>query len=171
MPIMLDRKETKLTPQADPLFTVTQLGAELGITVRTLHFYEAQGLLTPRRVGNNRVYTQRDRARMILILRGKRLGFSIKEIKEYLELYDIDPTQKQQTKALLKSVHSRMRKLEDQREAVEETLAELRSIEQQALDALKTLETTQAKPAPKRGTATPRRAAPAAGSKSTGRTT
>jgi DNA-binding transcriptional MerR regulator len=160
-----------LVPHSDPLFTVTQLGAELGITVRTLHFYEAQGLLTPRRVGNNRVYTQRDRARMILILRGKRLGFSIKEIKEYLELYDIDPTQKQQTKALLKSVHSRMRKLEDQRVAVEETLAELRSIEQQALAALQTLETTQTRPPAKRGTATPRRAAAAAGSKSTGRTT
>ncbi len=161
-------------PQADPLFTVTQLGAELGITVRTLHFYEAQGLLTPRRVGNNRVYTQRDRARMILILRGKRLGFSIKEIKEYLELYDLDPTQKQQTQVLLKSVHSRMRKLEDQRVAVEETLAELRSIEQQALNALKTLETSKARPAAKRAAAkstTPRRAASAAGSKSTGRTT
>ena len=68
----------------DQLYTVTQLGAELGITVRTLHFYETQGLITPRRAGNTRVFSQRDRARMILILRGKSLGFSIKEIKEYL---------------------------------------------------------------------------------------
>ncbi|MDE1895659.1 MAG: MerR family DNA-binding transcriptional regulator [Rhodospirillales bacterium] len=123
----------------DPLFTVTQLGAELGVTVRTLHFYEAQGLITPRRAGNTRVYSQRDRARMILILRGKRLGFSIKEIKEYLELYDIDPTHGKQTRALLKAVQNRIQKLEDQRHAVEQTLTELRGIELQCEDALDTM--------------------------------
>ncbi len=126
-------------PHNEPLFTVTQLGAELGITVRTLHFYEAQGLLTPRRAGTTRVYSQRDRARMILILRGKRLGFSIKEIKEYLELYDIDPTHGQQTRALLKAARNRMHKLEEQRIALEETLAELRSIERQCEEALQAL--------------------------------
>jgi DNA-binding transcriptional MerR regulator len=123
----------------DPLYTVTQLGAELGVTVRTLHFYEAQGLLTPRRAGNTRVYSQRDRARMILILRGKRLGFSIKEIKEYIELYDIDPTHGQQTKALLKAVQKRMHKLEEQRHAVEETLTELRRIELQCEESLQAM--------------------------------
>ncbi|EKN00331.1 MULTISPECIES: MerR family transcriptional regulator [Acidocella] len=134
----------------DPLYTVTQLGAELGITVRTLHFYEAQGLLTPRRIGNNRVYSQRDRARMILILRGKRLGFSIKEIKEYIELYDVDPTQGQQTKQLLKAVHHRIQKLEDQRVALEQTLNELRGIELQCQTVLERLGTIQAPPpAPK----------------------
>src|ERR1700712_4456568 len=111
-------------PHNDQLYTVTQLGAELRITVRTLHFYEAQGLIVPRRAGNTRVYTQRDRARMILILRGKRLGFSIREIREYLELYDVDPTQAEQVKALLKSVHGRMRMLEEQRVALEEILQE-----------------------------------------------
>ena len=96
----------------------------------------AQGLLTPRRAGNTRVYTGRDRARMILILRGKRLGFSIREIREYLELYDVDPTHEEQLKALLKTVHSRIQRLEDQRVALDETLAELRSIEQQTVAAL-----------------------------------
>ncbi len=118
---------------------MTQLGAELGVTVRTLHFYEAQGLLTPRRAGNTRVYTQRDRARMILILRGKRLGFSIREIREYLELYDVDPTHEEQLKALLKTVHSRIHRLEDQRVALDQTLAELRSIEQQTVAALEAM--------------------------------
>lgn len=121
----------------DPLFTVTQLSAELGITVRTLHFYEAQGLLTPRRAGNTRVYSQRDRGRMILILRGKRLGFSIREIKEYLELYDMDPTHEQQTRVLLTSLRARMQKLTEQQAALTQTLAELREIEQQALAALR----------------------------------
>ena len=123
-------------PDLEPFYSVTQLGAELGVTVRTLHFYEAQGLLTPRRAGNTRVYTGRDRARMILILRGKRLGFSIREIREYLELYDVDPTHEEQLKALLKTVHSRIQRLEDQRVALDETLAELRSIEQQTVAAL-----------------------------------
>jgi DNA-binding transcriptional MerR regulator len=123
--------------QRDPLYTVTQLSAELGITVRTLHFYEAQGLLAPRRAGTTRVYSQRDRARMIIILRGKRLGFSIKEIKEYLELYDIDPAHGQQTSALLKAVQNRIRKLEEQRNALEQTMTELRNLELLCEDSLK----------------------------------
>ena len=127
----------------DQLYTVTQLGAELGITVRTLHFYEAQGLIIPRRAGSTRVYSQRDRARMILILRGKQLGFSIKEIKEYIELYDVDPTHGQQTRALLKAVRNRAQKLEAQRLALEQTLEDLHRIEQQCEDALKLLGTSE----------------------------
>jgi DNA-binding transcriptional MerR regulator len=130
-----------------PFYSVTQLGAELGITVRTLHFYEAQGLITPRRAGNTRVYAQRDRARMILILRGKRLGFSIREIREYLELYDVDPTHEEQLRALLKTVHSRIHRLKDQRVALDQTLADLRSIEQQTIAALETMKAA-AVPAP-----------------------
>ena len=130
-------------PHDDHLYTVTQLGAELGVTVRTLHFYEAQGLIAPRRAGNTRVYTQRDRARMILILRGKQLGFSIKEIKEYIELYDVDPTHTQQTRALLHAVRGRVQTLESQRQALEDTLTDLRRIEQQCEDALKVLGTPE----------------------------
>jgi DNA-binding transcriptional MerR regulator len=133
--------ESSFVPQQEPLYTVTQLGAELGVTVRTLHFYEAQGLLTPRRAGNTRVYSQRDRGRMILILRGKRLGFSIREIKEYLELYDMDPTHAVQTKALLKAVRERIAALAEQQAALTQTLAELHEIEQQALAALQMMET------------------------------
>ncbi len=137
-------------PNRDSLYTVTQLGAELGITVRTLYFYEAQGLISPRRAGNTRVYSQRDRARMILILRGKRLGFSIKEIKEYLELYDTDPTHGRQTRVLLKDVQNRIHGLEEQRHALDETLAELRSIVLQCEEALATAArpTSASKPKP-----------------------
>jgi DNA-binding transcriptional MerR regulator len=131
--------------QDDPLYTVTQLGAELGVTVRTLHFYEAQGLITPRRAGNTRVYSQRDRGRMILILRGKKLGFSIREIKEYLELYDMDPTHEQQIKALLKAIKTRIHKLTEQQAALTETLAELHDIEQQAVSALQEMKAALAK--------------------------
>jgi DNA-binding transcriptional MerR regulator len=124
----------------DPFYTVTQLGAELGVTVRTLHFYETQGLIAPRRAGTTRVYTQRDRARMILILRGKRLGFSIREIREYLELYDADPKHEEQLRVLLKAAHNRIHKLEDQRIALEQTLTELRGIEQQTVSMLESIQ-------------------------------
>ena len=128
----------------DPLYTVTQLAAELGVTVRTLHFYEAQGLITPRRAGNTRVYAPRDRARMILILRGKSLGFSIREIRDYLELYDMDPTHELQTKTLLQAVRARIQTLGEQQLALTQTLAELREIEQQAVAALQTMEASLA---------------------------
>ncbi len=120
----------------DTFFTVTELARDLSVTPRTIRFYEDKGLITPRRAGTMRVYTKRDRARMVLILRGKRLGFSLREIKEYLDLYDIDPTQGSQLRLLLNRVHERLEGLEDQRQALEESIDELKEIEAQALAAL-----------------------------------
>lgn len=120
----------------DRFYTVTQLSADLGVTPRAIRFYETKGLLAPRRAGSTRVYTHRDRARMILILRGKRLGFSLREIKDYLDLYEVDHTQREQLRMLLDLVRSRIARLEDQRAAVEDTLAELHDIEAQAEAAL-----------------------------------
>ncbi|MGC5778796.1 MerR family DNA-binding transcriptional regulator [Methylobacterium sp. NFXW15] len=127
---------TRRPPVSDLLYTVTQLANDLGVTARTVRFYEDKGLLNPQRVGNTRVYTHRDRARLILILRGKRLGFTLREIKEYLDLYDADPTQQEQLRALLKRVQNRIDSLIEQEKALIETLAELRAIEQQAQGAL-----------------------------------
>jgi len=121
---------------ADKFYTVTQLAENLGVTARALRFYEDKGLIAPRRAGNTRVYTQRDRARLILILRGKRLGFSLQEIREYLDLYDVDPSQKEQLRALLKRVRSRVAQLEEQSVALSQTLAELKDIERQTGIAL-----------------------------------
>ncbi|MGA2189302.1 MAG: MerR family DNA-binding transcriptional regulator [Steroidobacteraceae bacterium] len=121
-------------------YSVTQLGLELGVSARAIRFYEDKGLISPRRAGNNRVYTLRDRARMILILRGKKLGFSLREIREYLDLYDADPTQAKQLRLLLKAVRSRMLQLEDQRVALNEALSDLREVEAQAHNALCALE-------------------------------
>ena len=120
----------------DTFFTVTELARDLSVTPRTIRFYEDKGLLTPRRAGTLRVYTKRDRARMVLILRGKRLGFSLREIKEYLDLYDMDPSQSEQMRLLLKKVQVRLEMLEDQRLALEETIDELKEIEGQTLAAL-----------------------------------
>ncbi|MFG1417489.1 MerR family DNA-binding transcriptional regulator [Xanthobacter sp. V0B-10] len=120
----------------DTFFTVTELARDLAVTPRTIRFYEDKGLITPRRAGTMRVYTKRDRARMVLILRGKRLGFSLRDIKDYLDLYDMDPTQSEQMRMLLKKVENRLEMLEDQRLALEETIAELREIQDQTLAGL-----------------------------------
>jgi DNA-binding transcriptional MerR regulator len=120
----------------EELYTVNQLAEELGITPRTLRFYEQEGLLSPGRVGNNRVYSKRDRARMKLILRGKRLGFSLSEIGDYLDLYDADPKQDNQLRHLLAQVRKRLVLLEQQRMDIETTVDELRDIEEQTLGEL-----------------------------------
>ncbi len=126
------------------LYSVTQLGVDLGVSARAIRFYEDKGLISPRRAGNTRVYTQRDRARMILILRGKKLGFTLREVKEYLDLYDADPTHAKQMRLLLTAVRSRILQLEDQRVALNEALAELRQVEAQAHTALGKLESRSA---------------------------
>lgn len=120
-------------------YSVTQLALDLGVTARTIRFYEDKGLISPRRAGNNRVYTLRDRGRMILILRGKKLGFTLREIKEYLDLYDADPTHAKQLRLLLKAVRDRIAQLEDQRTALHEALSELRDVETQTHNALEAL--------------------------------
>ena len=125
---------------AGQFYSVTQLGTDLGVSARTIRFYEDKGLISPQRAGNNRVYTLRDRARMTLILRGKKLGFSLREIKEYLDLYDADPTHAKQLRLLLKAVSTRILQLEDQQIALTEALSELRDVESQAQTALATLE-------------------------------
>ena len=134
-------------PAAAPperLYTVTQLAKEVGVTPRAIRFYEDKGLILPRRAGTTRVYTNRDRARMILILRGKRLGFSLREIREYLEFYDMDTSQAPQIRLLLKLVRARLATLEEQERALDEILAELREVERQAVAAL------ESKPSPRK---------------------
>jgi len=122
------------------LYSVTELGNDLGVTARTIRFYEDKGLISPSRAGNNRVYTARDRGRMILILRGKKLGFSLREIKEYLDLYDADPTHAKQLRLLLTAVRTRIAQLEDQRVALDQALGDLRDVETQAQHALGALD-------------------------------
>jgi DNA-binding transcriptional MerR regulator len=107
------------------------------MTPRAVRFYEDKGLITPQRAGTTRVYSARDRARMILILRGKRLGFSLSAIKEYLDLYDADVTQHAQLRALLAGVAKRREQLLAQRQAIDEALAELADIAAQSEAALK----------------------------------
>lgn len=120
----------------EKLYSISELSDDLGVTPRTIRYYEEQELLLPQRVGTARVYTARDRARLILILRGKRLGFSLKDIGEYLDLYDAHPTQRTQIDALLARVRQRIAELDEQLASLSLTLKELREIEQLSLEAL-----------------------------------
>ncbi|MDR3462759.1 MAG: MerR family DNA-binding transcriptional regulator [Beijerinckiaceae bacterium] len=135
----------------DRFLTVTEIAKELGVTARTLRFYEDKNLISPRRVASTRVYTNRERARMILILRGKRLGFSLREIKEYLDLYDADPTRITQTKVLLKKIEVRTKQLEEQRVAVDQALKGLKELEIDALAVLEWAERRGAEEKPRPG--------------------
>ena len=121
----------------DKLLTVTELAEAFNVTPRTIRFYETKGLISPQRVGSTRVYTYRDRARLQLILRAKRLGFSLTDIREYLDLYNVDPEQMEQQQLLLMKVGQRIEELEQQQEDLVVTLDELREIEQQALANIK----------------------------------
>lgn len=125
------------TVVTDKIYSVGQLAQDLGVTPRTIRFYEDKGLIAPQRAGNTRVYTHRDRVRMILILRGKRMGFSLKEIAEFLDLYVVDHTQVEQMQHLLNKVRGRIALLEDQLQAVETSLVELRDMERISIESLK----------------------------------
>ncbi|MGV3555747.1 MAG: MerR family transcriptional regulator [Croceibacterium sp.] len=116
----------------DELKGIQEVARELGITHRTLRFYEDKGLIAPQRIGTTRVYSKREMGRMRLILRGKRLGFSIREIGEFLDLYDADPRQHVQIEALLKRVRKKREDLRQQRRAIEETMRELDEIAREA---------------------------------------
>lgn len=113
------------------LFAIADLAKEFGISTRAIRFYEAKGLLAPERVGATRVFRRRDRARLILILRGKRLGFSLRDISDYLSLYDAD--RNQQVHLLVGKVEERLASLERQRDDLETTIAELREIRELAV--------------------------------------
>ena len=110
---------------AAQVYTITELALEFDITARAIRFYEDVGLLTPTRVGRNRVYTQRDRTRLKLTLRGKRLGLSLLEIKQLVDMYDSPSDTAQQLTAFLAVLGEHRRLLEQQREDIEITLAEI----------------------------------------------
>ena len=113
-------------------YSTSELAAAVGVTPRTVRFYEAQGLLKPERAGAVRVYTYRDRARLALIRRGKGLGFSLQDIAEVLELYRAEPGRAEHMRRVRDTARSRIAELESKLDDLQETLRELRQIEQDA---------------------------------------
>ena len=121
------------------LYTISELAREFDITTRTIRFYEDEGLLQPGRNGRQRIYARRDYIRLKLILRGKRLGLSLSEISDIIELYDSDQGETGQLASFLDSIRERRSVLKQQRTDIDATLGELQRIERRCRNRLKTL--------------------------------
>lgn len=118
-------------------YNISALAGEFDITTRAIRFYESEGLLTPRRDGRTRLYSQRDYTRLKLILRGKRLGFSLTEVREMFDLYDSEPGELAQLDHVLDKVAQRKAMLEQQLEDIHLTLLELGEFENQCRNRLR----------------------------------
>ncbi len=123
-----------MVDEGEELQGIQRVACDLGVTPRTLRFYEDRGLIEPRRVGTTRIYTRREVGRMQLILRGKRLGFSLKDIQHFLDLYDADPQHVEQMKALAERARQRADELGGQLQAIQQTISELLQIEREAME-------------------------------------
>src|SRR5215471_7634011 len=113
-------------------YTIGDLAREFAVTLRTIRHYEDGGLLAPKRAGSQRIYGKRDYVRLKLILRGRRLGFSLAEVREMLELYDSAPDERPQLEKFVAALAARREQLERQREEIDEVLQEIRGFERQS---------------------------------------
>lgn len=124
-------------------FTISELAREFEISTRTIRYYEELGLLSPNRTsGNQRIFTKKDRTRLKLILRGKRLGFSLNEIKEMIEIYDV-AGETEQIKLTLKYGEKKLREIEDKIRELEMLKEDLLTIRELLLKRLKELENSK----------------------------
>ncbi len=119
----------RAAPASDATYTISALAHEFALTTRTIRFYEDQGMLAPERRGRLRVYRERERVRLKLILRGKRLGLSLFEIRELLDLYEVSRNERAQLAKFLEVLALRRARLVQQREDIDAVLAEIASVE------------------------------------------
>lgn len=122
--------------QPAPTFAISDLAREFGITPRTIRFWEDQGILAPAREGSKRIFTRRDRARLKMALRGKRLGLSLAEIKDLIGMYEGSQDETSQLQECLRVMANRRQALEQQREDIETMLGEISQFEQQCQNIL-----------------------------------
>ncbi|QYJ80159.1 MerR family transcriptional regulator [Shewanella acanthi] len=125
-------------------YSISDLSKEFDITTRSIRFYEDQGLLKPKRRGQTRIYSLKDRVRLKLILRGKRLGFSLAETRRLFELYDADKSSTTQLHTMLALVEEKKSALQQQMDDIKVVLMELNSAEQQCRQALEENKTVKA---------------------------
>ncbi|KHT62806.1 MerR family transcriptional regulator [Photobacterium gaetbulicola] len=125
------------TCHPEEAYTISALADEFSVTLRSIRFYEDQGLLSPRRQGKARIFSRHDRARLILILRGKRLGFSLQEIQELFQLYDSGSQSLSQVQQMLHTIQSRQQKLRQQQADINRLMMELNAAERKCYQQLK----------------------------------
>ena len=126
-----------------PTFTIGELAKEFDITTRSIRFYEDQGLISPVREGQKRIYYPRDKVRLKLILRGKRLGFSLAETGRLFELYDVDKSSETQLTTILNIITDKKADLKQQLEDINVVLLELDNLEKNCLTTLNTIHKTK----------------------------
>ena len=134
-----------MTEKDDVTYSISELAKEFDITTRSIRFYEDQGLLTPLRQGQTRIYSKRDRVRLKLILRGKRLGFSLSETGQLFELYDADKSSVTQLTIMLKLIEQKKVELHQQMDDIKVVLMELVTVEKRCRETLIDAKTTEAK--------------------------
>lgn len=128
--------EDDASSDRDKLHSAAELAREFSLTTQGLRFYEQKGLIAPARVGKTRVYGYRERARLLLIQKLRRLGFSIEAIADYLNLYKSDASGAAQYRAGIEKIASRIRELEEKKRDIDEALAGLRALELEAQERL-----------------------------------
>jgi len=120
-------------------YTISELARHFDVTPRAIRFYEDQGLLNPKRVNAQRVYNDGDFVRLKLILRGKRIGFSLAELKQTISLYDTHPDEKAQLQFVLDTIETHRRELIERKEDIETTLADMDDVHARVNEQLKLL--------------------------------
>jgi DNA-binding transcriptional MerR regulator len=130
-------KSRRLAPSDAPTYTISELAKEFALTTRAIRFYEDCGLVSPRRAGRARVYGERERVRIKLILRGKRLGLSLAEIGELLDLYEVARNERAQLSKFVALLVERRGRLLQQKEDIDATLAEIEGLERECRRRLK----------------------------------
>ena len=143
-------------------WSIAELAAELGVTLRTIRFYEDLGLIAPARRGTQRVFSSRDRIRLKLILRGRRLGMTLDQIRTIIDMYDAEPGEVGQLHYLLEQLAARRADLEERRRDIEESLVELDRVEAKVRADLAQLSTTSVGDIPIGGQRRPSRKRPEA---------
>jgi DNA-binding transcriptional MerR regulator len=131
----------------DETWTISEVAEEFDVTLRTIRFYEDRGLIAPERRGTTRIFHPRDRVRLALVLRGKRLGFSLEQIAHIIDMYDAEPGEAGQLRFLLEQIEARRAELELRRRDIEETLVELEQVERRCREDLDALAVPAADPA------------------------
>ena len=119
-------------------YSISELAQAFEVTPRSIRFYEEKGLLKPKRNGSNRIYSEADKVKLKLILRGKRLGFSLVESKDIIEMYQPKQNNDKQLQTLIQKIRDKRRQLQQQLQDIETMMLELNDAEQQCLQSLAT---------------------------------